>query len=211
MQKQTRGHRVPNSEAAALPSVRQLPLQRTPRPGWSCPPRTVSLFPLPPRRDISPLSHGSHLPTAPTAPASSRTLFLGADKRKTSAPACVEPCYLREILRLNSQIVDFFLFPPSRPGSCILSLFQSRSRPAAWRRQGPPGPHGCQLSGSGQAGPPTSCPPPRLRAGCERGREQRSPAGGQGREESPVSPSSAPNLGVQWTWLEAARPPVFSY
>lgn len=98
-----------------------------------------------------------------------------------STPGCVKLRHFEELSLVSSQIFDFLSSPPSRPGSCILSLFQSRPWPAAWRRsrrgEPPPGKPGCQLSGSGAGrAPSTSCPRPcRLRAGWDRGSGTKEP------------------------------------
>lgn len=92
-----------------------------------------------------------------------------------STPGRVKLRHFKAMSPVISQILDFFCSPPSRPVSCILSLFQSRPWPAAWRRprrgEPPLGKPGCQLSGSGAGrAPGTSCPRPcRLGAGCDRG------------------------------------------
>lgn len=88
-----------------------------------------------------------------------------------STPGRVELRQFKAMSPVISQTLDFFCSPPSRPVSCILSLFQSRPWPAAWRRpsrgEPPLGQPGCQLSGRA---PATSCPRPcRLRAACDRG------------------------------------------
>lgn len=62
----------------------------------------------------------------------------------------------------NPRFLPFFFFPPRGPGSCILSPFQSRPRPAAWRRweRGEP-PPAARLPAVGQRrrqGPSTSAP-----------------------------------------------------
>ena len=100
-----------------------------------------------------------------------------------STPGCVKLRHFKAMSLVISQILDFLSSPPSRPGSCILSLFQSRPWPAAWRRstrgEAPPlpGKPGCQLSGSGAGrAPSTSCPwPCRLGAGWDRGSGTKEP------------------------------------
>lgn len=95
------------------------------------------------------------------APASSR-VYLGAfpgvgpfaaEMRKTSTPGCVKPRHFKATSLVISQILDFLYSPSSRLGSCILSLFQSRPWPAAWRRSTrgePPPPREARLPAVGQ-------------------------------------------------------------
>lgn len=96
-----------------------------------------------PRLERDRLTQDSHLPPGQTGSCLLEGLFrsfswggrpFAAEMRKISTPGCVKLRHFKAMSLVISQILDFLSSPPTRPGSCILSLFQSRPWPAAWRR-----------------------------------------------------------------------------
>lgn len=132
-----------------------------------------------------------------------------------STPGCVKLRHFKAMSLVISQILDFFCSPPSRPVSCILSLFQSRPWPAAWRRprrgEPPWGSPAASCRAAAQAGPPA--PPALGPAGSGPAAigaaEQKNLRGGQAQEQNRHQPRSqpAPTAGLQHARAGGARPP----